>query len=165
MFAGLSTPLLLIVFAAGGVVILLAGLRMTHLADQIADRTGWGEAVVGGALLGGATSLSGITVSVTAAAAGDPSLAFSNAVGGIAAQTAFLAFGDIFYRKVNLEHAAAEPANLFQATLLAMMMSLAALAAFGPELSFLGVHPASVFLALGYGIGLVTTARVKERPM
>jgi cation:H+ antiporter len=165
MFASLSLPVLLLVFAAGAAVILLAGLRMTRLADQIADRTGLGEAVVGGALLGGATSLSGITVSVTAAASGDPSLAFSNAVGGIAAQTAFLALGDLAYRKINLEHAAAEPANLFQATLLAMMMSLAALAVFGPDLSILGVHPASILLAAGYGVGLVTTARVRERPM
>ncbi|SDY10085.1 hypothetical protein [Citreimonas salinaria] len=34
-------------------------------------------------------------------------LAFSNSVGGIAAQTLFLAVADMFYRKNDLEHAAA----------------------------------------------------------
>ena len=57
----------------------------------VADRTGLGEAVVGGVLLGAATSFSGTIVSLTAALDGRASLAFSNGIGGIAAQTAFKA--------------------------------------------------------------------------
>ena len=72
---------------------LVASIRMTGLADVIADRAQWGEALVGGLVLGAATSLSGLTVSVSAAWSGDASLAFSNGVGGIAAQTVFLALG------------------------------------------------------------------------
>lgn len=94
MISELALPYLLAILAAGAAVVLVCGLRMTGLADDIADRTGMGEAVTGGVLLGGATSLSGSFVSLTAALNGQASLAFSNGIGGIAAQTAFLALGD-----------------------------------------------------------------------
>ena len=84
--------------------------------DQLADWTGLGVAMVGGVLLGVATSLNGIIVWVTAALDGRASLAFSNSVGGIAALTVFLAAADMFYPKINLEHAAANSANLYQAS-------------------------------------------------
>ena len=72
-----------------------AGVRITHLADVLADRTGLGEALAGAVLLGAATSLSGVVASVVSALEGRPSLAFANSIGGIAAQTAFLALADL----------------------------------------------------------------------
>ena len=101
-------------FAASAVVIAFAGVHMTRLADMIADRTGLGEAVIGGVLLGASTSLSGTVTSVSAAANGLASLAVSNAIGGICAQTVFLVVADLSYRKVNLEHAAADEKNMLQ---------------------------------------------------
>lgn len=74
---------LLLIGGGAALVIFLVGLRMTDLADRIADRTGLGEAVVGGVLLGAATSFSGTVVSFTAALDGRASLAFSNGIGGI----------------------------------------------------------------------------------
>ena len=67
--------------------------------------------------LGSSTSLSGIVTTINAASQSYVELAISNAVGGIAAQTAFLAIANIFYRKANLEHAAASIANIIQGTL------------------------------------------------
>ena len=81
---------LAIVFLASGGVTVAAGTRLTAVADILAERTGLGEAVVGAVLLGAATSLSGIVASVTAAADGRAELA----VGGIAAQTVFLAVAE-----------------------------------------------------------------------
>ncbi|MEO1185501.1 MAG: hypothetical protein AAFX46_12785, partial [Cyanobacteria bacterium J06636_27] len=81
-------------FIIAAIVIGLVGTKMCKVADQLADATGWGEAVVGAVFLGGSTSLSGIVTSVTAAYGGHAELAVSNAVGGIAAQTAFLAIAD-----------------------------------------------------------------------
>ncbi|WP_338020485.1 hypothetical protein [Dinoroseobacter sp. PD6] len=40
MFASLSSPVLLGIGLVATVVILVSGLRMTGLADRIADRTG-----------------------------------------------------------------------------------------------------------------------------
>lgn len=165
MFESFSNPILLIVFALAGTIIIAASIKATHLADVIADRTRMGEAMVGGIVLGGATSLSGVVVSVTAAASGDASFAFSNAVGGIAAQTLFLALADLIYRKANLEHAAAEPANMFQAVMLLILLSLPIAAMAGPDMAYFGVHPASIALFLAYLAGVKLATNVRERPM
>lgn len=165
MLASASLPVLLIVGFAAGAVILVCGLRMTSLADRIADRTGWGEAVIGGVLLGAATSFSGTIVSLTSALGGDASLAFSNGIGGIAAQTAFLALADMLYRRANLEHAAAELANLFQCGMLLLLLSVPLVAYSAPAFTIWSVHPASVVLVAVYGIGVVATARVRNAPM
>lgn len=165
MFASLSTPLLLAVFAAAGAVVFVVSMRMTHLADVIADRAGFGEALVGGVLLGGATSLSGLTVSVTSALAGDASLAFANGVGGIAAQTAFLVAADLVFRRANLEHAAAEPVALFQAALLLLLLALPVLAFASPDWAPWGVHPVSVVMFAAYLLGLRYAREVQRNPM
>ena len=72
--------------------------------------------------MGSSTSLSGIVTTINAASQSYVELAISNAVGGIAAQTAFLAIANIFYRKANLEHAAASIANIIQGTLLLKLL-------------------------------------------
>ncbi len=165
MMAELPLPYILTIMAAATVIILVFGLRMTGLADQIADRTGFGEALIGGVLLGAATSLSGTIVSLTAALDGRASLAFANSIGGIAAQTAFLAVGDLIYRRANLEHASAEITNLFQAGLLMLLLSIPFLASTTPELTFIGMHPLSLAIPAIYGFGLLATRWVKENPM
>ena len=165
IISGLATPWLLAAILAAGAVILLVSIRMTALADTIADRAGWGEALVGGVVLGAATSLSGLVVSGGAALSGDASLAFSNGVGGIAAQTAFIAVADIWHRRANLEHAAAEPANLFQAAMLMILLSLPVLAWASPEMTVLGVHPVTLAMLAAYVLGLRYAARVRDRPL
>ena len=165
MFDSLSIAALLLAFVAAAAVVFAASIRMTHLADAIADRAGFGEALVGGVLLGGATSLSGLTVSVSAALGGDASLAFANGVGGIAAQTAFLVAADLAFRRANLEHAAAEPVGLFQAALLLILLSLPVLAFASPGWSPLGVHPVSVLMFVTYLMGLRYARQVQENPM
>src|SRR5690554_7170975 len=57
----------IVVFSVCALVIAIAGTRITRVVDQLADRTGLGEATAGAVLLGAATSLSGSVLSVTAA--------------------------------------------------------------------------------------------------
>lgn len=161
----IALPGLFGVLAATATIVALAGTRLTALADRLADRTGMGEAIAGAVLLGAATSLSGSVVSVTAAADGLASLAFSNAVGGIAAQTAFLAVADLFYRRANLEHASADLANIYQAGLLTLMLGLPLAAATGPDLAVLGLHPVTLVLPVIYLAGVRVGARVRRVPM
>jgi cation:H+ antiporter len=165
MFAALSTPLLFVAFGVAACVVLVGGVRMTGLADRLADRTGLGEALVGGVLLGAATSLSGSIVSLTAAIDGRASLAFSNGIGGIAAQTAFLALADLLYRKANLEHAAAELANVFQGALLMLLLSLPLIAWTAPEVTLFAIHPVSVLLIGVYILGVYASHQVRTQPM
>jgi len=113
-----------LVFALCALVIAIAGTRITRVVDQLADSTGLGEATAGAVLLGAATSLAGSVLSVTAAYRGHAELAVSNAPGGIAVQTFFLAIADIVYRRANLEHAAASAPNMMQNGLLIALLAL-----------------------------------------
>jgi cation:H+ antiporter len=165
MWTDLPTLALVGAFLASAGAVFFSGLRMTGLADRLADRTGLGEAIVGGVLLGAATSLSGTVVSITAALDGRASLAFSNSVGGIAAQTAFLAVADIFYRRINLEHAAADLGNVFQGVVLMVLLTLPFVASTTPELTICSVHPVSFAIPLVYAAGLFAGRAVHDHPM
>lgn len=162
---GLGATATFAIFAACAVVIAVAGSRLTALADDLADHTGLGEAVAGAALLGAATSLSGFVVSVTAAAGGNPELAMSNALGGIAVQTVFLAVADGVYRRANLEHAAASIANLAQSALLICLLALVLVSTFSPEITWFGVHPGTVVIFLAYVYGLRLVRTIQAIPM
>ncbi|SEL10205.1 cation:H+ antiporter [Roseovarius nanhaiticus] len=165
MIAALPLPYLIAATLLAGAAVVFASIRATRLADIIADRTRMGEALIGGLILGGATSIAGVIVSVDAASSGDASYAFSNAVGGIAAQTLFLAIADLLHKRANLEHAAAEPANLFQTVMLIILLSLPLAAMAGPDIAYVGIHPVSLLLFLAYLVGVRIAAEVRERPM
>ncbi|MGR3496049.1 sodium:calcium antiporter [Citreimonas sp.] len=165
MWGDLPTAVLIGAFLAASGVIFFSGMRMTGLADRLADRTGLGEALIGGVLLGAATSLGGIIVSVTASLDGRASLAFSNSVGGIAAQTLFLAVADMFYRKINLEHAAADLGNVFQGIVLMVLLTLPFLAMSSPEFTIWAIHPISFVIPLVYAGGLFAQRAVQDHPM
>lgn len=152
-------------FAAAALVIAFGGVQMTRLADRLADQTGLGEALVGGVLLGVSTSLPGTVTSITAAYEGYASLAVSNAIGGIAAQTAFLVIADLTYRKVNLEHAAADPGNMLQAALLILLLGVPLAAYLTPPVSLWSVHPATVVLFGLYAFGVRLSVSLRMRPM
>jgi cation:H+ antiporter len=155
----------LLVFAVCTAVIGICGTWITGVVDQLADRTGLGEAVSGAVLLGAATSLSGIVVSVTAARNGLPQMALGNALGGIAAQTAFLVVADAVYRKANLEHAAASAANLMQNALLIALLALILLGPTLPDFTVWGIHPLTPLLFIVYVYGIKIIGDVHNRPM
>ncbi|MEM9949829.1 MAG: sodium:calcium antiporter [Cyanobacteria bacterium P01_D01_bin.36] len=163
MFESLTANSILFVVAA--IAIGLAGVRLARVTDLIADKTGWGEAIVGALFLGGSTSLSGVVTSVTAASQGQAELAVSNALGGIAAQTVFLSIADLFYSRANLEHAAASVANLTQGVLLVTLLAIPLMTASSQSVTLWGVHPASLFLIVAYGFGLRLVMKAKTEPM
>lgn len=159
------------IWAAGGVfalsvlAIVLVGTKMTATADRLADRTGLGEALVGAVLLGASTSLSGSVLSVTAAWDGRAELSLGNALGGIAAQTAFLAMADFGHARVNLEHAAASVANIMQSALLVCLLALLLVSPLLPDVTLLGVHPITPVMFATYAGGLFLVQRGRKAPM
>ncbi len=162
----LSVPLAAPVFIASAAVIGVAGIRMTRVADHLADRTGLGEALVGALFVGGATSLPGLMTTVFAARDGLPTLSVSNAVGGIAVQTLWLVIGDLIWRRANLEHAAASPENLLQGALLISLLSLPLLAMNAPPIAIGGVlHPVSPLLVATWILGMRMVRSVGRSPM
>lgn len=155
----------LTLFVGCALAILVAGSHITRIVDQLADRIRIGEALAGGVLLGASTSLSGSVLSVTAAWNGHPELAVSNALGGIAVQTVFLAIADITYRRANLEHAAASAENMMQTALLIALLALIALAPLLPNVTLWEIHPITFCLLLLYLYGLSLVRRVRQRPL
>ena len=141
-----------IVFAVAGALAVVCTTRLVALGDALADRTGWGEAIFGAVFFGLATSLSGIVMTATTAASGEPSLAYSNAIGGIAAQT--LVIADVMHPRGNLEHAAASLSNMLFGCLLILLLTLALMGSLSPEMIVLGMHPASLVMVAVYGGGL-----------
>jgi hypothetical protein len=115
--------------------------RLSELADRLADLTGIGEALWVPYSWDVITSLSGIVTSVSAAYQNHPELAVSNAVGGIAFQTVFLAIADMFYRKANLEHASASLINLLQSIMLILLLALIMMWLLCRNSTLFNIHP------------------------
>jgi len=155
----------IVLFVAAAGIIGVAGTMLASTADYLADRTGMGEAIMGGLFLGVGTSLPGITASVTAAIDGYPALAVANALGGIAAQTVFLAVADMTHPKVNLEHAAASAPNMMQSSLLILLLAALLPVMAGPDVTIGHVHPGTPTLLALYIAGYVYVVRTSRRPM
>lgn len=161
----MSLPVALAGFILAAGVIGVSGVLMTVRAEHLARKTGLGQAIMGAVFIGATTSLSGLVASGSAAWSGHASLAVSNGLGGIAAQTVFLALADIVYRKANLEHAAASEVNLQQNALLIVMLSIPLLAIAVPNVSIGWVHPVSLLLVVTYVSGIYLVHRAYEHPM
>ncbi|KGH47699.1 sodium:calcium symporter [Modestobacter caceresii] len=146
-------------------VIVFAGIRLTRAADELADRTGLGDAIGGALLLGAVTSLPGIVTTATGALEGDAGFGLANPIGGVAVQTVWLAIADLVYRRANLEHAAASLENVLQALLLVGMLSLPVVAYATPTLQWGWIHPVTLLIPLLYGYGLVLLRRMHDHPM
>ncbi|WP_306359960.1 sodium:calcium antiporter [Nocardia sp. CC227C] len=152
------------VFCVAAAVTVAGSFRLAALGDELADRTGWGEAFFGAVFFGLITSLSGIVMTAVAAADGHPELAYSNAVGGIAVQTLAIVAADAAYGRANLEHAAASTQNLLFGCLLIVLLSTALLASFSPDATVAGVHPASLVM-IGLYLGGLHLIRGQKQPM
>ncbi|MDC7785288.1 sodium:calcium antiporter [Rhodoplanes sp. TEM] len=163
--ADLSLAATIGVFVASAAAIAFAGARLSGVADKLADRTGMGEVMAGALFVGAATSLPGAITSVTTAAQGAPQLAIGNALGGLTAQTAFVAVADLFYRRANLEHAAASASGLAQGILLVALLSMPLIAAAQPPVTIWGIHPVSILIPVAYGFGLRLLSQIRAEPM
>ncbi|WP_163269903.1 sodium:calcium antiporter [Chelativorans alearense] len=161
----LPLPIIAAVFFGATVVIVLAGTRLAWVSDRLADRTGLGEIVAGALFVGASTSLPGAIASVTAAAQDHPSLAIGNALGGLTAQTTFLAVADLTYRQANLEHAAASVTGLVQGVLLVTLLTIPLIAASEPQVIIWGIHPASFLTLVVYAFGIRLLGRIRDEPM
>jgi cation:H+ antiporter len=164
-FSGLPLVWVIVLFVIAAAVIAAGGTKIVGIADRLADETGWGEAILGGIFLGATTSIPDTITSMVAAYEGYAGMAVSNAVGGVIAQMSFLAIADLVYRKANLEHAAASVGNLVQAALLGALLGVPIIAMASPEVTFLGIHPATPIMIGAYILGLYVVRQVQEDPL
>lgn len=163
-FAALSLSVNLAIFVAAAAAVWFAGTRIARFADEIAQRTGLGEAVVGLLLLAGVTSLPEVATSFTAARSGDAPLAVNNLLGSIALQIALLAFGDAIYSKRALTSIVPDPIVILQGALNVSLLSLVAMGAVAGDAKFLGAGAWTwgLFIAAGWSIFKLTEARERK---
>ncbi len=90
MLDAVSTPVLLVIFAAAVVAIWLAGGKLSDTTDVLSHRLGLGEALGGLLLLAVATNLPEVAITASAALGGNLGIAIGNILGGIAIQTVVL---------------------------------------------------------------------------
>lgn len=148
------------VFAAATAAVFVVGPRLARVVETIADRLGIGQVLIGAVLLGVVTSLPGLVVTVTAAVSGEAELAVANALGGVAAQTFFIAIADIVYRAGTLSNGVPTRQVAFQAAFLLVMLSLIVVAMGSAERSWMGVHPITPVIVVAYLVGLSLSRRV-----
>lgn len=165
LFDTLSLPVLAGVFAALAAVVAFAGTKMAGIADTLAERTRLGGTIMGAVFIGISTSLSGISTSVTTAAQGAAEMAVSNTIGGIAAQTAFLAIADLSFRRVDVFGNAGSPSSLYQGLLQIALLTLPPLALLLPAVTVFGMSPASPVLLVAYIAGLTVLRSVREETL
>ena len=124
-FAALSLPILALVFALGAAMVWFAGARLARYADEISQRTGIGQAVMGVILLGAVTSLPEISTTTVATLSGNPGMAINNMLGGIAFQVVVIALADLFVGKDALTSMVPGPRVILNACVSIVLLVLA----------------------------------------
>src|SRR5437764_6398411 len=165
--AGLSTPWLVLVFAAGAAATWAAGILLSRSTDALDVRVGLGEDLGGILLLAFAGSLPEVAITVSAAAGGHLGLAAGNLIGGIAMQTMVLVLCDIAVgpqRPLTFLVGALTP--VLEGMLVVLVVSGVLMGSLlRPSTSLVaGVSPASVAILLVWLAGVYVIDRVRKDP-
>jgi cation:H+ antiporter len=94
-----STRRVFFVFAALGLVILVAGVVIAQVAEALAEQTGLGAGFVGATLLATAGSLPELSTTIAAVRIGSYAMAVSNIFGSNAMDATLVGLADVFYRE------------------------------------------------------------------
>lgn len=86
-------------FAASAMVVVLTGMWLAHLGDEIAKATGLSHSFVGSIFLAIATSLPEVVVCLGALRLGNLEMAVGNVLGSNMFNISLIFFADIFFRK------------------------------------------------------------------
>lgn len=164
MFAALSLPLLLLIFAAAAAAVWVAGIYLSDATDILSDRWGLGQALGGLIILAVVTNLPEIAITVTGAIHHQLDIAVGNLLGGIAVQTLVLVALDIWGvgKPAPLTYRAASLSLVLEALLVMAVLSLVIMGTQLPaSLVFARMAPADVLIAVLWvaGIWLVGKSR------
>ena len=146
-------------FVAAAAAVWFAGTRLARYADDIAETTGIGRAVLGLLLLGGVTSLPELAVAVTATLQGTPALSVNDVLGSAAINVVILALADAAIGRDALTGVLASPALLLQGVLGIAVMALIVAPALAGDVSLFGIGAWSWVLLFTYLIGLRLVAK------
>ena len=162
----LSTPLLVLVFAAGAVATWIAGTALSKTTDVLDRRFGFGEALGGVVLLAVAGSLPEIAITVSAAAKGHLGLAAGNLIGGVAVQTLVLVICDaVASRDEALTYLVGNLVPVVEGLLVISLVCGVLMGSLLPESTSIGpVSPASIGIVLAWFSGIYAINATRKSP-
>ena len=164
MIATLSIPILLLIFGVSGVIIWLAGIKLTETADILSTHFGLGEALGGMILLAIVTNLPEIAITVSAALQHNMDLAIGNILGGIALQTVVLVVLDVFGlgKKDPLTYRAASLILVLEGLMVITVLTLVVVGnQFGPSVIYMGVSPVDLIILLVWVLGIYMIGKAR----
>jgi cation:H+ antiporter len=164
MIESLSIQVLLIIFGVSGVVIWLAGIKLTETADILSTHFGLGEALGGMILLAIVTNLPEIAITVSAALQHNMDLAIGNILGGIALQTVVLVVLDVFGlgKKDPLTYRAASLILVLEGLMVITVLTLVVVGnQFGPAVIYMGVSPVDLIILLVWVVGIYMIGKAR----
>jgi cation:H+ antiporter len=161
---GVSTPLLLVVFAAAAAATWVAGVYLSRTTDALDDRLQLGEAIGGLVFLAIAGSLPEAAITVSAARAGNLGLASGNLIGGIATQTLVLVLCDgLIKGERPLTFMVGSLIPVLEALLVVVVVTATVAGGLLPRSVSIGrVSPASVAIVVLWIAGLVILNRARK---
>tara|TARA_R110000751_G_scaffold234229_9_gene335765 strand:- start:55445 stop:56497 length:1053 start_codon:yes stop_codon:yes gene_type:complete len=127
-----------------------SGFHLTLLADELSDRLNLAKSTVGLVFLALATSLPEVATTLTGAIADDADLVLNNLFGGIALQTAILAFADFWARGAITNYPRKADHALEAILLIALLAIVQAAFVLHEPVTFLNVGLGSVVIGLAY---------------
>jgi cation:H+ antiporter len=164
--ASLSSPLLVLVFAAGAAATWVAGVALSKATDALDTRLGFGEELGGILLLAVAGSLPEVAITVSAAAQGNLGLAAGNLIGGIAVQTMVLVLCDVAVgpqRPLTFLVGALTP--VLEGMLVVLVVSGVLMGSLlSPSTAIGPVSPASIAIVAVWVAGIFVINRVRRDP-
>lgn len=151
-----------LIFACSAAVIVLAGTKLSHYGDQIAELTGLGRLWIGAVLMSAATSLPEVFTTVSAGWLDAPDLAAGDLFGAGMSNMLTLGLIDLMHRQKRVWQQAALEHTLTAA----LAMVLTGLAAFfvllRVNVTHLGVGLGSLILLMFYVLGMRIVFRQED---
>lgn len=145
-------------FALTAAIIIVAGTYLSHFADQIAERTGFGRLLIGSILLAGATSLPELSVDISAVSKGMADLAIGDLMGSSLFNLLILAVLDLSTHSKGKMLSRASARHALSGNVSAALTALVALSLLTKPIlaggEVLGISYGLWLIALGYLFGV-----------
>jgi cation:H+ antiporter len=163
--AGLSSPILILLFLAASAATWVAGVALSRTTDALDARFGLGAELGGLLLLGVAGSLPEVAITISAAAGGHLDIAAGNLIGGIAVQTMVLVVCDFVVegdRPLTFLVGALTP--VLEGLLVVLVVSVVLMGALLKPSTAIGgvVSPASIAIVIILLTGIVFINRARK---
>lgn len=163
--SSLSFPVLLIIFAASGIAIWIAGVQVSKTTDALSKHFKLGEALGGMILLAVVTNLPEVAIVISSALTKKVGLAVGNILGGIAIQTVVIVILDVFGlgQKNALTYSIKSLVPVLEGILVVAVLAVTIMGhEFPGSFIFLRISPADLVILIFWIIGIYLINKAKN---